>query len=233
MVAVGVNDCEIARRLGVPRSTVRDWRKPRYVAKRTARCPRCGTRSRQIVIEPESYAELLGLYLGDGHITELARADRLRLFLDAKYPTVVDESEAILRTVFPANRVGRIRAEDGRMVVLWAYSSHMTCLFPQHGPGKKHDRRIRLEPWQHELIDAAPWAFLRGCIRSDGCVFVNRTGPYEYLSYDFKNLSDEILELFVETCEAVGLRPRRYAHHARLCRRADVGLLVQHVGLKS
>jgi hypothetical protein len=233
MVAAGVNDCEIARRLGVPRSTVRDWRKPRYVAKRPARCPRCGTRSRQIVIEPESYAELLGLYLGDGHITELARADRLRLFLDAKYPTVVDESEAILRTVFPANRVGRIRAEDGRMVVLWAYSSHMTCLFPQHGPGKKHDRRIRLEPWQHDLIDAAPWAFLRGCIRSDGCVFVNRTGRYEYLSYDFKNLSDEILELFVKTCEAAGLRPRRYAHHARLCRRADVALLVEHVGLKS
>jgi hypothetical protein len=64
-------------------------------------------------------------------------------------------------------------------------------------------------------------------------VFVNRTGPYEYLSYDFKNLSDEILELFVETCEAVGLRPRRYAHHARLYRRADVALLVEHVGLKS
>jgi hypothetical protein len=43
LVAAGVNDCEIARRLDVPCTTVRDWRKPRYVAKRSARCPRCGT----------------------------------------------------------------------------------------------------------------------------------------------------------------------------------------------
>jgi hypothetical protein len=163
----------------------------------------------------------------------MARADRLRLFLDAKYPTVVDESEAILRTVFPANRVGRIPAEGGRMVVLWAYASHMTCLFPQHGSGKKHDRRIRLEPWQQELVDAAPWAFLRGCIRSDGCVFINRTGPYEYLSYDFTNLSSSILDLFGAACDAVGLHPRRYLKRVRLYRRDDVAALVSHVGLKS
>lgn len=37
---------------------------------------------------------------------------------------------------------------------------------------------IKLEEWQHELLTTAPWAFLRGCIRSDGCVFINRTGRY-------------------------------------------------------
>ena len=190
-------------------------------------------RSRRIVLEPAMYAELLGLYLGDGHITELARTARLRLFLDARYPTIVDESEAILRAVLPANRVGRVVAEEGRMVVLWAYSSHLTCLFPQHGDGKKHQRPVVLEPWQCALVDAAPWAFLRGCIRSDGCVFINRTGPYEYLSYDFSNHSQDILDLFVATCAAVGLRPRRYPRHIRLYRRGDVAALVEHVGLKS
>ncbi len=178
LVAAGVNDCEIARRLGVPRTTVRDWRKPRYEPKRPsgARCPRCDNPSRRIVLEPEAYAELLGLYLGDGHITKLVRSQRLRLFLDAKYATIVNDSERLLRSTFPENRVGRIRAEEGRMAVLWTYSSHLTCLFPQHGEGKKHERRILLEPWQQELVDAAPWAFLRGCIRSDGCVFINRMG---------------------------------------------------------
>ena len=102
-----------------------------------------------------------------------------------------------MRPLLPANRVGRVVAEEGRMIVLWAHSSHLTCLFPQHGDGKKHERRILLEPWQQALVDAAPWAFLRGCIRSDGCVFINRTGRYEYLSYDFKNLSADILDLFV------------------------------------
>jgi hypothetical protein len=233
LVAAGVSDCEIARRLGIPRTTVRDWRKPRYVAARTARCPRCGLRSRRIVIEPETYAELLGLYLGDGHITEMTRADRLRLFLDAKYPTVVNESEVLLRSMLPENRVGRVSAHEGRMIVLWAYSSHLTCLFPQHGAGKKHERRIVLESWQQQLVDAAPWAFLRGCIRSDGSVFVNRTGSYEYLSYDFCNLSQDILGLFVGGCLSLGLRPRRTSTRVRLNRRADVAALAGRVGLKS
>ena len=235
LVAAGVNDCEIARRLGVPRTTVRDWRQPRYVAKRPSlsRCPRCGERSRRIVLEPETYAELLRLYLGDGHITQMARSDRIRLFLDAKYRAIVDESEALLRAMLPDNGVGRVVAHEGRMVVLWAYSSHMTCLFPQHGAGKKHERRITLEPWQQELVAAAPFAFLRGCIRSDGSVFVNRTGPYEYLSYDFCNLSQDILGLFETVCLSLGLRPRRTSSRVRLNRRADVALLLEHVGLKS
>ena len=119
------------------------------------------------------------------------------------------------------------------MAVVWGYSSHLSCLFPQHGDGKKHERAIVLEPWQHELVTAAPWALLRGLIRSDGCVFVNRTGRYEYLSYEFANLSSDILDLCEETCRRVALRPRRYARAIRLYRRDDVALLLEHVGTKS
>ena len=63
--------------------------------------------------------------------------------------------------------------------------------------------------------------------------FINRTGRYEYLSYDFRNLSQDILGLFESTCLALGLRPRRYADHIRLYRRQYVARLVQHVGLKA
>ena len=119
------------------------------------------------------------------------------------------------------------------MAIVWAYSSHLECLFPQHGDGKKHERPIVLEPWQQELVAAAPWAFLRGCIRSDGCVFVNRTGRYEYLSYHFSNLSPDILGIFERVCLELGLRPRRTARYVRLNRREDVARLVEHVGLKS
>ena len=64
-------------------------------------------------------------------------------------------------------------------------------------------------------------------------MFVNRTRPYEYLSYDFTNTSGDILDLFESTCRGVGLRPRRYARAIRLYRREDVALLVEHVGVKS
>ena len=105
-------------------------------------------------------------------------------------------------------------------------------LFPQHGPGKKHERPIVLEPWQVELCDRAPWRLLRGLIRTDGCVFVNRTGPYEYLSYAFCNLYQDILDLFERVCGDMDLRPRRTARDVRLNRRDDVARMLEHVGLK-
>jgi hypothetical protein len=232
LVAQGVNDCEVARRLDLPRTTVRDWRRPPYVA-RMSRCPRCWHRIRPLTFSDDDYAELLGLYLGDGHISELPRTQRLRLFLDARYRTIVEETDALLRRCFSENPVGRVVFHRGAEAVLHVYCSHLSCLFPQHGPGKKHDRPILLEGWQRTIVSAAPWAFLRGCIRSDGCVFVNRTGPYEYLSYGFANHSCDILDLVESTCLAQGLRPRRYARAIRLNRREDVAQLVEHVGIKS
>jgi Homeodomain-like domain len=236
LVGEGVNDCEIARRLGVPRSTVRDWRRPTYVPTRPREavqtCPRCWRSCVPITAGADDYAELLGLYLGDGHITQMARAQRLRIFLDARYVEIVDETEALLRRCFPNNRVGRVLAHEGRMVTLWLYHSHLGCLFPQHGAGKKHERSIALEPWQIALIELAPFAFLRGCIRSDGCVFVNRTGPYEYLSYQFANYSQDILDLFVMACGFAGLDCRPTARYVRINRRESVARLLEHVPRK-
>jgi hypothetical protein len=232
LIEAGVNDCEIARRLGVARTTVRDWRRPTYVSG-FIRCSRCWKRMRPISFCDTDYAELLGLYLGDGHISVPARTQRLRICLDSRYRNIVDETAALLRRCFPENPVGRTLFHDGAETVLHVYCNHLTCLFPQHGPGRKHDRPIVLEPWQGAAVGRAPWAFLRGCIWSDGCTFINRTGPYEYLSYGFANYSSDILDLVESVCRAQDLKPRRYARAIRLNRREDVARLVQHVGVKS
>ena len=236
LAAQGLNDSEIARRLGVPRATVRDWRRPRYVPQTDrgrAVCPRCWRPMRRLAFTAADYAELLGLYLGDGHISTSARTQMLRLSLDAKYPTVNDETEALLRRCFPDNRVGRVLLDQGSTVVLYVYSRHLECLFPQAGPGKKHARSIELEPWQAAHVAAAPWAFLRGCIRSDGCAFVNRTGPYEYLTYDFYNLSAPIRQLFVDVCRDLGLACRPAGNRVRINRRESVERMLEHVGVKT
>jgi len=179
------------------------------------------------------YAELLGLYLGAGHVSALAPTHRLRICLDSRYPTIVRETDALLRRCFPENQVGRVLFHDGAGAVLHVYCGHLPCLFPQHGASKKHDRPIVLEPWQQRIVGSAPWDFMRGCIRSDGCVFVNRTGRYEYLSSGFYNCSADILDVVESTCLAQGLRPRRYARAIRLNRRDDVARVLHHVGTKS
>jgi hypothetical protein len=190
----------------------------------------------------EDYAELLGLYLGDGCISHAARTDRLRIALDAKYPRIIAETRALLERSFPQNSVDAVKAHGGTMFFVSVYCSHLTCLFPQDGDGMKHKRRIELESWQTERIKAAPWAFLRGCIRSDGYVFINRTDiyrdqPYEYLSYGFSNKSQDIAEIFLATCWLVGIDARcnlnRGLWEIRINRRDSVARLVEHVGVKS
>jgi hypothetical protein len=230
----GLNDCEIARRTGISRTTIRDWRRPRYVPRGDARvvCPRCWLLSPRMSFDPGDYAELLGLYLGDGHIVRLARTWRFRLFLDSRYKEIVDDSRALLRRCFPGQAVGTVLGHEGRMTVLSVHSSHLPCVFPQHGAGLKHKRPILLEAWQETIVADEPWRFLKGCIRSDGCSFINRTGPYEYLSYGFSNRSSDILDLFCQACEEAGLEYRRYAQAIRINRRPSVARLKDKIGVK-
>jgi hypothetical protein len=94
------------------------------------------------------------------------------------------------------------------------------------------------------LIEQAPWAFIRGCIRSDGCAFINRTDihreqPYEYLSYNFSNLSKDIVDLFTTSCDLAGVSAYRVACNrrgrwdVRINRRGSVALMRERVGLKT
>ncbi len=235
LLATGQNDRQVGDALGLPRATVRDWR---YAAARGpspvgVRCPRCWRAARRrISCNDTDYAELLGLYLGDGCISRLGRTYALRISFDSKFPEIVSEASALIRRCFPDNRLHEVRVPGSGVLILQLYSIHLPCLLPQHGPGRKHERPILLEPWQQAVVDRQPWALLRGLIRSDGCVFVNRTGPYEYVSYDFTNHSQDILDLFTSTCEAVGVGYRRNPVRIRICRRDAVALMLANVGLK-
>ena len=58
-------------------------------------------------------------------------------------------------SVFGVQRTG--------MTEVKSYSKHWPCLFPQHGPGRKHGRPIVLEEWVpdthvHWLTNTAPVA---------------------------------------------------------------------------
>jgi hypothetical protein len=118
LIAAGLTDVAIARALELPRETVRYWRR-RPPAR--APCARCWRPSAPMRFSPAEYAELLGLYLGDGHISQLPSTQRIRLMLDAKYPTIVDEASALLARVAPGSRQ---LLHAGHMVTLHAYHGH-------------------------------------------------------------------------------------------------------------
>jgi len=202
-------------------------------AREAWRCPRCWRAGKRVDLCDADYAELLGHYLGDGCISAAPRTERLRLALDARYRVILTEARELLIRGFPASSVGTVFADDGATATLSVYSSHLSCLFPQNGSGKKHERRIALERWQSDTVAAEPWAFRRGCIRSDGCSFINRTGPYQYLTYDFRNRSADILRLFADACDIVHVDYRWTSERVRVNRRASVEQLALNVGLKA
>lgn len=113
LVDEGLNDCAISRRTGIPRATVRDLRRHRDgptldndgPAERTETCPRCWRSARPMRFVPEDYAELLGLYLGDGSISRHPRTHRLRIVLDAKYPGIIEDAQALLKRCFLGNDI--------------------------------------------------------------------------------------------------------------------------------
>ena len=92
-------------------------------------------------------------------------------------------------------------------------SRHWPCLFPQHGPGKKHTRRIELAEWQQVIVERHPGEFARGLFHSDGYRGVNRVRRrwadrdhwYEYPRYLFVNESEDILRLCGQTLDQLGV----------------------------
>lgn len=119
--------------------------------------------------------------------------------------------------------------------------NHWPCLIPQHGPGKKHDRPIVLEPWQQDIVAAHPGRLLRGLFHSDGWrgdnVAVHRreghVTRYRYPRYEFTNRSADIRELCTQALDRLDIAWRPNGPwRISVNRRGAVAALDEHVGPK-
>jgi len=200
LAAAGLNASQITDIAAVPRSTVRDWlRNP--VPKRSIPEP-----SLDLAVLPEAaYSYLFGFYLGDGCLSHNRRGVyRLRIKTDSRYPEIIAECVVAMQSVMPANRVS-VQQMPYRAVEIGCSSKRWPLLFPQHGPGRKHERRIVLEPWQEEIVARFARDFIRGLIHSDGCRVLNRVNGKDYPRYFFTQVSDDIRRLFCAACRRVGV----------------------------
>jgi hypothetical protein len=234
--ARGFSASSISDRLDIPRRTVNDWilgRLPRGRMGGDESCASCAGSVHRFEELPPSYVYLLGLYLGDGSIASHPRGVyRLRLFLDAAYPRIIAEAQSAMRDVLPASKVSSyVRAKGD--VEVYSYSKAWPCLFPQHGPGKKHLRPILLQEWQERLVSGAPQLLLRGLIHSDGCRFLNTGRGWCYPRYSFSNLSSDIKLIFTNACDLLGLRWTTAGRFVYVSRKADVDTLDGFIGPKA
>ena len=232
------NDSQIARETGIPRRTVQDWRSGRVPDfDRVRRLSTLSSRNCAVChgdplsLPQGPYTYLLGLYLGDGCIAAHARGVfRLRIVCADAYPELIQRCEDAMAEVLP-NKVSRVPKVGCTEVA--AYSKHWPCLFPQHGPGRKHERTIQLTAWQQELVDLDPRPLLRGLLHSDGCRVLNWVNGTPYPRYHFSNVSADIRGIFGRACDQLGIEWRHNNPWSlSVARRGSVALLDEFVGPK-
>jgi hypothetical protein len=239
---LGILDRENAAICGVSIEAVRHWRRgsrrmPRpAVAGEIARCPRCHARA----LDERAYGYLLGLYLGDGHITR-GRRDVYALSIKCcdAWPGLMAQARTAMSAVMPTSSVFAVTRIG--CTEIKSTSKHWPCLFPQHGPGRKHERAIELEAWQQEIVNSHPGDFARGLFHSDGCRLINRVRRplragdrwYEYPRYLFVNRSADIHRLCGEALDRLGVAWRfSKPTTISVARREAVARLDEFVGPK-
>jgi hypothetical protein len=244
----GLSKNKISQATGVSRAQIRHWlgagmdavlSSPMRQSSRP-RVPCRGWCDPWVGLDAPAYAYLFGQYLGDGCISATVRgAPRLRVTTCDLYPDVRSECEQAIRQVAPLATLGRLQRQG--CTDIFSSWLHWPCVFPQHGHGRKHERRLVLDAWQESIVlDREPRAFLRGLIHSDGCRSTNWTrNPttwkrYEYPRYQFVNESIDIRDFFREACRRVDVECRKMNRNTlSIARRASVAKLDSFVGPKS
>lgn len=157
------------------------------------------------------------------------------------WPGLLGEARQAVKDVMPLSSV-YLRTRPGiACTYVQSVSRHWPCLFPQHGPGKKHERKIELEVWQQRIVGEFTAAFVRGLFHSDGCRTINRIHRrckdgdrwYEYPRYFFTNYSTDILGLCGGSLDVLGIDWRLSKRtDITVSRRRAVARLDQFVGPK-
>lgn len=243
--AAGHTDRETAALTGVPIDTIRMWRNrglsqhAQQALNPREQCTVCGEEPHDFAKLPRGvYAYLLGVYLGDGCLGNSGNSWSLRIALDEAYPGIVSSCCNAIELLRGGNRPTPRPAAGGTRCIIVASSwRQWPCLFPQHGPGRKHQRKIELVDWQREIVNEKPGPFLRGLIQTDGWRGVNRVRvkgkEYEYPRYQFSNRSDDIRKLFTDACDQIGVQWRPWTRwHISVAQRRSVALLDSFIGPK-
>jgi hypothetical protein len=235
LVSEGRGAAEISRLTGIPRSTVRGWRDGRLPRQPSAlNC----LEEHLNTLDGPAYAYLLGIYLGDGCISEYPRGvDRLRITLDAAYPGIVDECASALEAVAPGKRAYALRRRDQRTVEVSAYWKDWRCLLPQ--PGRVQSICVGSSSSGGSVASSPRTsnASFVGSIHSDGTRIVATERKRAYVRraprYAFKNRSHDILELFRVACEMAGIHCTRASEsQIAVYGKAAVARLDEFVGPK-
>jgi len=126
LLARGYSDRLVADISGVSANTVGRWRRSWPPIPLRWRPP-----------HEQSYAYLLGMYLGDGCLYAGRGRVRLQVSLDSSYPAVIDDCWTAMVLCMPDRRAALVQRSGERATVVQSCSKLWLIAFPQHGRGQE------------------------------------------------------------------------------------------------
>jgi len=227
-----------SKQFGISRAAIREWREsgvqPKHRPAVCFRCEQCPG------ADEAAYSLLLGYYLEDGCISSQRSTFSMRVSCDKTYTGIIADVTSAIKAIHEGGSVCHVRA-PGVIVVQNAWN-HWPCTFPQHGPGRKHERKLTLEAWQRDIVVRFPADFLRGLFHSDGCRVKNRATRivagekkrYDYPRWMFNNNSSDIMRWCQDALDLLGIPWRQPKWNClAVSTKAGVTRLDELIGLKS
>ncbi|MET7622083.1 helix-turn-helix domain-containing protein [Streptomyces sp. NPDC005408] len=208
----GAKNIEVARQLNAPSGTISYWlhleraKRGESPGPHTPRCPRCDGRE----LNEAAYTYLLGLYLGDGHISQHSQHRVPSLMI-----TCSDNSKH-LWCLFPRHGTGM---KHERPITLEPWQQRIVDASPwEFIRGLIHSDGCRSINWTTRMIGG-------------------ERRRYEYPRYWFTNVSDDIRQLYTNTLNQVGVEWKQCTragkpYNISVAKRASVALMDAHVGPK-
>lgn len=229
----GKNKSQLSREYNIPRPTLRYW------IKKDTNGESMTQRKSDIPIEyiiekikknKEMYNYILGIYLGDGHISPNKNSYKLRIVMDSKYPNLVHETRICLRNFFESPV--SVNSREGCKVIS-VFDKNLPKYFPQHGFGKKHDRKIILSDFQIENISYSD--LLKGLWLTDGSYYLRKN---KYEAYNFTNKSIDIVSIFEKCLNSLSISYRKRVKNdgiwvIEVAKKSEVNKMKSIVELKS
>lgn len=163
-----------------------------------------------------TFAELIGIYMGDGNLGHYPRCQYLRIYFNPRQKQYIEAVTNLLVKQFGKNPYEKYR-RDARVTFLEISLKDMSGYmgFPT---GSKIRNKIRIPSWIR-ISNNYTKACLRGLFDTDGCIYITG-GKYRIINYTSHNYS--MLEDIYNALKDLGFHPYNRQSSVELGRIAEV-----------
>lgn len=175
----------------------------------------------------EDWSELVGAALGDGHIEEYPRTERIRIYCNSNDRSYVAHIAKLVHTVLKKRpKIIKRKEADCTNVELYQcnISRRLELLIGRKG---RYNTKI---PFQIKYKPDLLVKCLKGLLESDGCFYED---PKNYTSViEFKNNSLSLLNDVYQALRKLGYSPQFGKKYIRLAKKKEVYDFINLIGFR-